>query len=207
MHADMNWNIILGDRLFNSNYLHDIGIKIDKILCVDDIFHLMSITDNLRLCTGVTCTSYEDLPKLTKDINGTVTGKYEENSVLSPNGLIRSSCRRSTSCTEVLRQSTFASVCPSCSKLCKHLSSQLSKLKKNMQQATTGMCNSNSKVNKRFLTNEQLLERECDQKRRRKNAEKREIYWCAKAVEEKRIRKIAGQDNHDLLIMFETLNK
>ena len=40
VHADMNWNIILGDRLLNSNNLHDIGIKTDKILCVDDIFHL-----------------------------------------------------------------------------------------------------------------------------------------------------------------------
>jgi hypothetical protein len=81
-------------------------------------------------------------------------------------------------------------------------------LKKNNQQATkTSMRNSSSKVNKRFLTNEQLHEREDDQKRRRKNAEKREIYWHAKAVEEKRMRKIAEQDNRDLLIMFETLNK
>ena len=209
VHADMNWNIILGDRLLDSKNLHDISIdQTNKILCVDDIAHLMSIADNLRLCTGVTCTSYEDLPKLTKDINGTVAGKYEENAVISPNGVIHSSCRRSISCTGVLGQGTFASVCPSCSKLRKHLSSQLSKLKKNNQQATTtSMSNSSSKVNKRFLTNEQLHEREDDQKRRRKNAEKREIYWHAKAVEEKRMRKIAEQDNRDLLIMFETLNK
>jgi hypothetical protein len=136
-----------------------------------------------------------------------VAGKYEENAVISPNGVIHSSCRRYISCTGVLRQGTFASVCPSCSKLRKHLSSQLSKLKKNNQQATTTsmLSNSSSKVNKRFLTNEQLHEREDDQKRRRKNAEKREIYWRAKAVEEKRMRKIAEQDNRDLLIMFETL--
>ena len=85
VHADMNWNIILGDRLLDSKNLHEIGIQTNKILCVDDIAHLMSIADNLRLCTGVTCTSYEDLPKLTKDINGTVAGKYEENAVISPN--------------------------------------------------------------------------------------------------------------------------
>jgi hypothetical protein len=85
VHADMNWNIILGDRLLYSKNLHEIGIQTNKILCVDDIANLMSIADNLRLCTGVTCTSYEDLPKLTKDINGTVAGKYEENAVISPN--------------------------------------------------------------------------------------------------------------------------
>ena len=69
------------------------------------------------------------------------------------------------------------------------------------------MCNSNSKVNKRFLTNEHLLERQYDQKtEEEKCREKGNILACQSSGGEEN-EKIAEQDNHDLLIMFETLKK
>lgn len=98
----------------------------------------------------------------------------------------------------------YANSCNNCSNLRKHLSAQLSRLNKSEKQ--TDFTNSGSKVNKRFLTIDQIIEREQDQKRR-VNAEQRGKYWQLKALEEKNMRRLAEQDNQDLLVMFETINK
>ena len=97
----------------------------------------------------------------------------------------------------------YAKSCNHCSNLRKHLSAQLSRLNKSEKQ--TDFTNSGSKVNKRFLTIDQIIEREQDQKRR-VNAEQRGKYWQLKALEEKNMRRLAEQDNQDLLVMFETIN-
>jgi hypothetical protein len=94
----------------------------------------------------------------------------------------------------------YAKSCNHCSNLCKHLSAQLSRLNKSEKQTDF-----TSKVNKRFLTIDQIIEREQDQKRR-VNAEQRGKYWQLKALEEKNMRRLAEQDNQDLLVMFETIN-
>ena len=61
-------------------------------------------------------------------------------------------------------------------------------------------------VNNRFLTIDQIIERKQRSKKKRVNAEQRGKYWQLKALEEKNMRRLAEQDNQDLLVMFETIN-
>ena len=66
---------------------------------------------------------------------------------------------------------------------------------------------SKSKGNKRFLSNEEISERENDQKRRRITAEKRVKYWKFKAAEEEKMKHMAVDDGNDLMVMFKELDK
>ncbi|CAB4033094.1 Hypothetical predicted protein [Paramuricea clavata] len=167
----------------------------DKITCLNDLIHILSFTENLHICHGIKYMDYNVLPPVTKNISGSVVGQYDP----------LTGCRRSVSCPVLITHGIYAKSCNHCSNLRKHISAQLSRLNKSEKQ--TDFTNSGSKVNKRFLTIDQIIEREQDQKRRRVNAEQRGKYWQLKALEEKNMRRLAEQDNQDLLVMFETINK
>ena len=190
---DRNWTLFHGEKVLDMSCTqNDIP---DKMTCLNDIVHVLSLAESLRICTGINSADYDVLPQFTKDISGKVVGQCDP----------LSSCRRSVSCTGVVNKGIFSKVCDHCNQLRKHLSAQRSRLNNNNKQSDC--TSSKSKVNKRFLTMDQLLEREEDQKRRRINAEERGKYWHLKALEEKQMRMMVKQDNEDLLIMFETVNK
>jgi hypothetical protein len=54
---------------------------------------------------------------------------------------------------------------------------------------------STSRTNKRFLSEEEMSAKECDQKRRRIAAEKRARYWRFKAAEETKLKHLASEDD------------
>jgi hypothetical protein len=77
----------------------------------------------------------------------------------------------------------------------------------NLLEDQSNTVDSKSKVNKRFLSEEDRVQKENDQKRRRLNAERRAKYWKLKASEEKKMRYLAQDDEQDLKVMFQELEK
>jgi len=113
--------------------------------------------------------------------------------------------RRSTCCEYLMNTCSSASRCEGCNVLRRNLSVQLVRYNKSLLDPQRKM-DSKSKVNKRFLSEEEREEKENDQKRRRRNADRRAEYWKCKASEEKKMRHIAQDDEHDLMVMFNELD-
>ena len=118
--------------------------------------------------------------------------------------------RRSKNCSYFMgiHSSRSAQYCDSCNILRRNLSVKLVRFNNTLQQDQPRMSiDISSKVNKRFLSDEERTEKENDQKRRRVNAEKRAKYWKFKAIEERNMRCLAHDDENDLMVMFKELDK
>ena len=98
----------------------------------------------------------------------------------------------------------FASRCDSCNHLRRNLSVQLVRF--NKQVNSIGGISSSSKINKRFLSEEEKNQRDHDQKRRRINAEKRAQYWRIRACEEKKFKQRVKEDGDDMMAIFTELD-
>ena len=72
---DMNWKLFYGPNMLDTSSVQD-GIP-DKITCLNDLIHILSFIENLRICHGIKYMDYDVLPPVTKNISGSVVGQYD----------------------------------------------------------------------------------------------------------------------------------
>lgn len=193
---DLTWEALYAGNAVKSR---DFKVLPNVISNLQELSTIIKSIESCKVCIGVPNKAYDILPNTSNDVQENVVKVDQDGN----ENLI--SRRRSAECTYLLGIVVFSSICESCKKLRKNLSVQLVRL--NHQRQQPRIIDSSSRINHRFLTNEERLMKENDQKRRRINAEKRAKYWKFKAVEEKRMKQMDKSDDDDLRIMFDEADK
>ena len=169
----------------------------------------MKMVECCKICQGVRNQSFEVLEENVHNVCGKKFGKVEE--IVCQDRIGNEQCsksRRSLACEYFMDTPSVRSICKNCNLLRRNMSVQLVRFNNNLQERSKSLPESSkSKVNKRFLSREDISDRENDQKRRRIIAEKRAKYWKFKAVEEKNMKCMTKNDDNDLLVMFKELDK
>ena len=179
------------------------------VVSFPEFMKIIKMVECCKICQGVKNQSFAVLEKNIHNVCGKEIGKRE--AVVYQDQAGNEQCAnnwRSLTCEYFMDTSSVGSMCPNCNLLRRNLSVQLVRFNNSLQQQSEKFAEpSKSKVNKRFLSSDDISDRENDQKRRRIIAEKREEYWRFKAVEEKNMKCLAKDNDNDLMVMFKELDK
>lgn len=204
---DLTWEAAYGGHKASSSAL--IMAFSSEIKSFSQFMQVLRLVENCKICKGVNNVSFSVLQKTVYNACGTHIGKMEEVATLDQHGNEQHFHNwRSVSCPYFMDSTMSGSQCQSCNVLRRNLSVQLVRFNNKLRNECDKLVEpSKSKANKRFLSEEDRSDREIDQKRRRINAEKRARYWKFKAAEEKKMRQLIHDDEHDLVTMFNELDK
>ena len=204
---DLTWEATYAGHKANSSFfLMALPKKIASFL---DFLKILKMVEFVKICEGVKNQAFSLLQKDVHDACGKIIGRIEEVVEQDEKGNEQHSFnRRSLTCEYFIDAPSSAALCQNCNVLRRNLSVQLVRFNNSLREESERLAEpSKSKVNKRFLSNEEISERENDQKRRRITAEKRVKYWKFKAAEEKKMKHMAVGDGDDLMVMFKELDK
>ena len=181
----------------------------NKIASFPDFMKILKMVEFCKICEGVKNQAFSVLQANVHNLCGESIGRIEEVVEQDEKGNERHSLnRRSLTCEYFIDTPSSGALCQNCNVLRRNISVKLVRFNNILQQESERLAEpSKSKVNKRFLSNEEISERENDQKRRRITAEKRVKYWKFKAAEEKKMKHMAVDDGNDLMVMFKELDK
>ena len=142
------------------------------------------------------------------NVCGKEIGKHEE--VVYQDQVRNEQCAnnwRSLTCEYFMDTSSVGSMCPNCNLLRRNLSVQLVRFNNSLQQQSEKFAEpSKSKVNKRFLSSDDISDRENDQKRKKNNCRKKRKILEVQGCRGKNMKCLAKDDN-DLVVMFKELDK
>jgi len=180
----LTWDVSLAGHVINSSaFKASLPIRITAF---QDFQNIIQIIESCRICEGVKNLEFAVVPKTISNLCGHNICKMEEVVKLGETGKEEHFHNRRLTCCEYLMNTcSSASRCEGCNVLRRNLSVQLVRYNKSLLDPQRKM-DSKSKVNKRFLSEEEREEKENDQKRRRRNVDRRAKYWKFKASEEKK---------------------
>ena len=182
----------------------------NEIGSLSEFLKILQVVEVWKTCTGATNSAFSVLKSIVHNVCGEQIGTIEQVVHLDEHGNEQQfSNWRSVSCSYFMETTTTSSaLCHSCNILRRNLSVQLVRFNNNLHDECEKLVEpSTSRTNKRFLSEEEMSAKECDQKRRRIAAEKRARYWRFKAAEEKKMKHLASEDDCDLTTMFRELDK
>ena len=176
-----------------------------KIDSYNTLLNILTTIENLKTCKGLTNQSFSVLQAITNGVSGTNIGKVEDVVHLDDSGYEHhQNVWRSELCSYFLDPCSLSAICQSCSTLRNKLGV---KLVRHNNMVKKDSHSSMSKKNEQHLTRDEITEKEHDQKRRRRNAEKRAEYWKIKVAEEKKMKSLEKNDDDDLTTMFKEIDE
>jgi hypothetical protein len=204
---DLTWEATYAGH--KANCLSFLMALPNKIASFPDFMKILKMVEFCKICEGVKNQAFSVLQANVHNLCGESIGRIEEVVEQDEKGNERHSLnRRSLTCEYFIDTPSSGALCQNCNVLRRNISVKLVRFNNILQEESERLAEpSKSKVNKRFLSNEEISERENDQKRRRITAEKRVKYWKFKAAEEKKMKHMAVDDGNDLMVMFKELDK
>lgn len=177
--------------------------KQEKVDSYQAITVILEVLEKLHFCIGLTNNDYNSLGDVVYNTKKEIVGKTES---FSSDGQPAINIKRAVGCFGVGGDG-YGRVCAACRGIRNALDVALHRMKHPTTKDKNDGSSSSSNTNWRFLGELERSKRESDERRRRVNAERREMYAKRKSLEEKKLKKLSSADNGDMVAIFQELDK